>query len=390
MEITILQVIWFILIAVLWTGYLVLEGFGIGAGMVMPLVTKNDQERTQVQKTFGPVWDGNEVWLLTAGGATFAAFPEWYATMFSGMYLALFLILLCLIVRICAIEWRSKVSSQAWRSRWDLGQVISCWLVPVLFGVAFANLVQGMNIAITNPATPGSKITTNAIELSSQVHNFTSDGALLGSVFLSLLTPYTILGGVMLALVFIVQGLRWLTVRTDGAVADRSRQLLVKLAVVEILLVAVVAIWGQFLYANQILAWIPLLLAALLLVASYLLGLKGKDLLGLLVHSLAIAGAVSWIFSAMAPAVMKSSINPDYSLTLPQASASQTTLGIMLVVALICVPCVLAYTVWGYTRMKMVITLDDIDNNPGVPWSQIREGANFLSETSSKPVRHKA
>lgn len=108
---TILQVIWFILIAVLWTGYLVLEGFGVGAGMVMPMVAKTDRERTQVQKTFGPVWDGNEVWLLTAGGATFAAFPEWYATMFSGMYLALFLILFCLIVRICAIEWRSTVST---------------------------------------------------------------------------------------------------------------------------------------------------------------------------------------------------------------------------------------------------------------------------------------
>ena len=120
----ILQVIWFILIAVLWTGYLVLEGFGVGAGMVMPMVAKTDRERTQVQKTFGPVWDGNEVWLLTAGGATFAAFPEWYATMFSGMYLALFLILFCLIVRICAIEWRTKVSSAAWRGRWDSWQSV--------------------------------------------------------------------------------------------------------------------------------------------------------------------------------------------------------------------------------------------------------------------------
>lgn len=173
---TILQVIWFILIAVLWTGYLVLEGFGVGAGMVMPMVAKTDRERTQVQKTFGPVWDGNEVWLLTAGGATFAAFPEWYATMFSGMYLALFLILFCLIVRICAIEWRTKVSSAAWRGRWDSWQSIVAWLVPILFGVAFANLVQGMNIAVTQFNTPGEAV-AGAADLSKHVHNFTSQGA---------------------------------------------------------------------------------------------------------------------------------------------------------------------------------------------------------------------
>lgn len=381
MEITVLQVIWLVLIAVLWTGYLVLEGFGIGAGMMMPLVAKNDRERTQVQKTFGPVWDGNEVWLLTAGGATFAAFPEWYATMFSGMYLALFLILLCLIVRICAIEWRSKISSEAWRARWDKGHYIAAWLVPILLGVAFANLVQGMNIAVTSPYTPGTKITTNAIDLSAQVHNFTTDGAPLGSVFLSLLTPYTILGGVMLALVFMVQGLRWLALRTDGEVRARSQSLLHKITPVEILLVAVVAIWGQFAYANQVLAWIPLLLAAVLLLASYLVGLKGMRFWSLFVHSAAIAGAVAWIFVSMAPAVMKSSINPDYSLTIPQAAASQTTLGIMLVVSVICVPCVLAYTVWSYSKMKLVIGLNDLDENPGLPWSEIRQGANFLSDS---------
>lgn len=377
---TTLQIIWVVLIAVLWTGYLVLEGFGIGSGMIMPLVAKTDRERTQVQKTFGPVWDGNEVWLLTAGGATFAAFPEWYATMFSGMYLALFLILVCLIIRICAIEWRSKVSSEAWRARWDIMQSASCWLVPVLLGVAFANLVQGMNIGVTHPLTPGVLVPTGKIDLAIDVHNFTSSGAPLGSVFLSLLTPYTILGGLMLAAVFLTQGALWLAVRTDGNVESRSKALAAKTSLVGTVLVAVVALWGQFAYASQVLAWIPLIITALLLVATAYLAMMGQSLLALIIHSAAIAGAVSWVFSAMVPGVMKSYIDPAYTLTMWDASSSQATLTIMLCATLVFVPCVLAYTYWSYSTMKFKITLDDVENNPGLPWDRVREGASFLSQ----------
>ncbi|WP_311590094.1 cytochrome d ubiquinol oxidase subunit II [Varibaculum massiliense] len=376
---TILQVIWFILIAVLWTGYLVLEGFGVGAGMVMPMVAKTDRERSQVQKTFGPVWDGNEVWLLTAGGATFAAFPEWYATMFSGMYLALFLILFCLIIRICAIEWRTKVASAAWRGRWDSWQTIVAWLVPILFGVAFANLVQGMNIAITQYNTPGEAV-AGAADLSKHVHNFTSQGAPAGSVFLSLLTPYTIAGGVMLALVFATQGLAFLALRTTGEVQNRAKNLLGKFAIADTVLVAVAALWGQFLYASQAMAWIPLIIAALAFVAAVLMALRGSEWGTLLAHSVGIAGAVAWIFTAMAPNAMKSSIKPEFSLTIWDASSSQSTLAIMLVIALVVVPIVLGYTYWSYTRMPLKITLEDLDENPGVPWDKIRQGASFLAE----------
>lgn len=377
---TILQVIWFILIAVLWTGYLVLEGFGVGAGMVMPMVAKTDRERSQVQKTFGPVWDGNEVWLLTAGGATFAAFPEWYATMFSGMYLALFLILFCLIIRICAIEWRTKVASAAWRGRWDSWQTIVAWLVPILFGVAFANLVQGMNIAITQYNTPGEAV-AGAADLSKHVHNFTSQGAPAGSVFLSLLTPYTIAGGVMLALVFATQGLAFLALRTTGEVQNRAKNLLGKFAIADTVLVAVAALWGQFLYASQAMAWIPLIIAALAFVAAVLMALRGSEWGTLLAHSAGIAGAVAWIFTAMAPNAMKSSIKPEFSLTIWDASSSQSTLAIMLVIALVVVPIVLGYTYWSYTRMPLKITLEDLDENPGVPWDKIRQGASFLAES---------
>ena len=377
---TILQVIWFILIAVLWTGYLVLEGFGVGAGMVMPMVAKTDRERSQVQKTFGPVWDGNEVWLLTAGGATFAAFPEWYATMFSGMYLALFLILFCLIIRICAIEWRTKVASAAWRGRWDSWQTIVAWLVPILFGVAFANLVQGMNIAITQYNTPGEAV-AGAADLSKHVHNFTSQGAPAGSVFLSLLTPYTIAGGVMLALVFATQGLAFLALRTTGEVQNRAKNLLGKFAIADTVLVAVAALWGQFLYASQAMAWIPLIIAALAFVAAVLMALRGSEWGTLLAHSVGIAGAVAWIFTAMAPNAMKSSIKPEFSLTIWDASSSSSTLAIMLVIALVVVPIVLGYTFWSYTRMPLKITLEGLDENPGVPWDKIRQGASFLAES---------
>lgn len=377
---TILQVIWFILIAVLWTGYLVLEGFGVGAGMVMPMVAKTDRERTQVQKTFGPVWDGNEVWLLTAGGATFAAFPEWYATMFSGMYLALFLILFCLIVRICAIEWRTKVSSAAWRGRWDSWQSIVAWLVPILFGVAFANLVQGMNIAVTQFNTPGEAV-AGAADLSKHVHNFTSQGAHLGSVFLSLLTPYTIAGGVMLALVFATQGLAFLALRTTGEVQNRAKNLLGKFAIADTALVAIAALWGQFLYASQAMAWIPLIIAALAFIATVMMALRGSEWGTLLAHSVGIAGAVAWIFTAMAPNAMKSSIKPEFSLTIWDASSSQSTLAIMLVIALVVVPIVLGYTYWSYTRMPLKVTLEELDENPGLPWDKIRQGASFLAES---------
>lgn len=385
MALTWLQIIWFILIAVLWIGYLVLEGFGIGAGMVMPLVAKNDAERTQVQRTFGPVWDGNQVWLLTAGGATFAAFPNWYATMFSGMYFALFVILLCLIVRICAIEWRSKIASVAWRARWDVSQTVAAILVPILFGVAFGNLVQGMRIEVVERANPTQVVpvsdgmTWADIPMASSVHYLTGSGGLLNNGFLSLLTPYTLLGGVMLGLVFATQGLLWLRLRTSGPVAQRSGVLVKKMALASTGVTAVFAVVGQFLYATQVLAWIPLVIAALALIGSVALTYMDRPVQAFLAHSAGIAFAVVWVFSAMAPFALKSSIHEAYSLSLQQASATESTLLLMLVVSVVMVPIVLGYTAWSYSRMPLVVELDETGPNAGLPWDRIRAGAAFLS-----------
>ena len=151
-----LAVFWFILIGVLWTGYLVLEGFDFGVGMLMPIVGKTPKGKRVLLNSIGPVWDGNEVWLLTAGGATFAAFPEWYATLFSGFYLPLLLILLALIVRAVAIEYRSKINDENWRNRWDLAIIISSWVPSILWGVAFSNIVRGVPIDETGTYTAAS------------------------------------------------------------------------------------------------------------------------------------------------------------------------------------------------------------------------------------------
>lgn len=184
-----LSILWFILIAVLWTGYLVLEGFDFGVGMLLPVLGKSERERRAVINTIGPVWDGNEVWLLTAGGATFAAFPEWYASMFSGFYLPLLFILFALIFRGMAFEYRSKIETPRWKAWCDFGIIFGSWTPAILWGVAFANLVRG-------------------VELNDN-YDF------VGSFF-SLLSPYALLGGAVTLLLFLAHGALFLALKTDG------------------------------------------------------------------------------------------------------------------------------------------------------------------------------
>ena len=370
-----LSILWFILIAVLWTGYLVLEGFDLGVGMLLRIIGKSDQQRSALVKTIAPFWDGNEVWLLTAGGATFAAFPEWYATMFSGMYLALFLILLALILRICAIEWRGKINSLKWRNIWDTIHFISAWLPPILFGVAFANLVQGMKIEVINPSTlevvAPSAVTPEV--LSSHVH------ALTGGFF-SLLSPFTLLGGVVVAAIFLAHGSLFLTLRTTGQLKEKSQKLALPLSIVATLVTAVWALLAQFVYSSSWLSLIPLVIAAVSLVSSTGLTFKKKYTLSFAVNFLAIASAVAFIFSSMAPNVMKSSIDPAYSLTIAQASSTHGTLTVMTIVAVTLVPVVLAYTVWSYWVFRARISEKDILKIAGLDPKRIRLGANFLNQ----------
>ena len=370
-----LSILWFVLIAVLWTVYLITEGFDFGVGALLPIVGKNDEERTQTVRTIGPHWDGNEVWLLTAGGATFAAFPEWYATMFSGMYFALFLILFALIIRISALEWRSKIATEKWRHTWDVLHSITAWLVPILLGVAFANFVQGMKIEVIDAAT-GAVVAPDQVEasLATATHQLTGG-------FFSLLTPYTVLGGLAVLAVCLAHGAQFLALKTEGDVRERANGLAAPLSVGATVLGAVFLLWGQFAYTTNVLAWIPLLVAALSIIASAAFSQKAlrREGLSFLFSAVAIAGVVSWVFAAMAPAVQKSSIDAAYSLTISQASSSEATLKVMSVVALCLVPIVLAYTVWSYWVFRKRVSVDDVDHNSGLLPKQIRLGENFLA-----------
>lgn len=369
-----LSILWFVLIAVLWTVFLVLEGFDFGVGMLLHFVAKDDRERTQTVRTIGPHWDGNEVWLLTAGGATFAAFPEWYATMFSGMYLALFLVLVFLILRIAALEWRSKIATEKWRSLWDKFHSAAAFGVPLLLGVAFANLVQGMAIEVVG--RDGRIVAPEEVPatLATSVHQITGG-------FFSLLTPFTILGGLTVLAICLAHGAQFLALKTTGEVRERSNRIAGPASAVATLLAAVWVLWGQFAYVSNVLAWIPLVIAALCLIGSAVFSQKALRSEGksFAFSACAIAAAVAWIFSAMAPAVMKSSINTAYSLTIEQASATTPTLTLMTIVTVCILPFVLAYIAWSYWVFRHRVGPEDVETNTGLLFNKIRLGENFLA-----------
>lgn len=315
-----LSTFWFLLIGVLWTGYFFLEGFDFGVGMLLHPLGRTEQERRVLINTIGPVWDGNEVWLLTAGGATFAAFPNWYATLFSGFYLALFLILIALILRGVAFEYRGKVDSDTWRKRWDLAIAFGSWVPSVLWGVAFANIVAGVPI--------------------------NENGDFTGSL-LTLLNPFGLLGGVVTASLFILHGLHFVALKTEGEVHDSATSMSLKVAPVTIAAGAVFLIWNQ-LARGEAWTWAPVLVAAVGLVASVLATRAGRDGAAFLATGIAIAAAVMALFGSLYPDVMPSTTDPAFNLTVENASSTPYTLKIMSWVAVIMTPVVLGYQAWSY------------------------------------------
>lgn len=374
-----LSVLWFILIAVLWIGYLTLEGFGFGVGMIYKFVAKDERERRALLGTIGPHWDGNEVWLLTAGGATFAAFPEWYGTLFSGAYLVLFLILLALIVRVCAIEWRGKINSDTWRARWDWAHTISAWLPAILWGAAFANLVQGMQIEVVEVASR--KVVPVAEALAAQKAGTLIPGASheITGGFWSLITPFTLLGGLVTCSLFLTHGALFAALKTAGDLSKRCSALALKLGVGSTVLTALWALWAQLAYSGSSASWIGLVLAALFLVASLYLNLRGRQGLAFATHFGAIAFAVVFIFLAITPDIMRSAINPAYSLTISQGASADVTLLIMTIAAVVFVPVVLVYTIWSYKVFAKRINAEKIDPNAGLDPVKVRD-------SSAKPV----
>ncbi|WP_061965144.1 cytochrome d ubiquinol oxidase subunit II [Demequina aurantiaca] len=338
-----LATVWFILIAVLWTGYLVLEGFDFGVGMLMPVVGKNNTERRVALNTIGPVWDGNEVWLLTAGGATFAAFPEWYATMFSGFYLPLLLILVALIVRAVAIEYRAKINDPTWRKNWDRAIIITAWVPSILWGVAFANLVRGVPL--------------------DENHEFIGN-------FFTLLSPFALLGGAVTLLLFLTHGSIFLALKTDGIVRERAESLAKRFAPISLVVAAVWAIWAQLAYSEVVWTWVPLAIAAVGLALAWWFSLQGSFGKAFTANAVAIAGAVVLIFGSMFPDVMPASNDAANSLTVDNASSTDYTLTVMTWVACFLLPVILLYQGWTYWVFRKRISVKHIPEHNELTFSK--------------------
>jgi cytochrome bd ubiquinol oxidase subunit II len=331
-----LESIWFVLWGVLWAVYFMLDGFDLGLGALMPVLARNEDERRTVYRAMGPFWDGNEVWLITAGGVTFAAFPVTYAVMFSGLYSALMLVLFALIFRGIALEYRSHMDDARWRKLWDTCLVGGSFAAAVLLGVAFANIFQGIPID--------------------------GEGVFQGDLF-TLLNPYGLFGGVLFLLMFLLHGSLWLILKSEGDLQTRTAQLAEKLWIA--LAVAavgfLVATWfatrlydnylkNPFFFAVPIVLIPTITVAALVLIRVSIA--KERWWSAWFSSSAFIVGVTLFGVAGLYPNLLPSSLNPDFSLNVTNSSSSPLTLKIMLVVALIFVPVVLVYQTWAYRLFK--------------------------------------
>ncbi len=327
-----LTTVWFTLIAVLWIGYFTLEGFDFGVGMLLPVLARDDTERRVMINTIGPLWDGNEVWLLVAGGATFAAFPEWYATLFSGFYLPLLLILVALIVRGVAFEYRAKRDDGAWRDRWDLAIIVGSTVPAVLWGVAFANILRGVPID--------------------------ADMEYVGGFF-NLLNPYALLGGVTTLLLFLTHGAMFIALKTDGPIRHRARGLAVRLGLGAALAAVAFLGWTQ-LDTGTVSSAVAFTLAAVALLSGVAAAAAGREGWAFLGTFVAIGLAVGGLFLALFPDVMPTTLADGTTLTTTNAAATAYTLKIMTVVAVIFTPVVLVYQGWTYWVFRKRISTHHI------------------------------
>jgi cytochrome bd ubiquinol oxidase subunit II len=335
-----LQTLWFALIGVLWIGYFVLEGFDFGVGMLIRALGRDETDKRMIIHTIGPVWDGNEVWLLVAGGATFAAFPGWYASLFSGFYLALFLILAALIIRGVSFEFWGKDDSPRWRATWEWTAVIGSFLAALLWGVGWANIIHGV------PMNAQHNVTANLFDL---------------------LHPYALLGGLVTLSLFLAHGAIFLSLRTTGEMIQRARTVAQRASIVTVVLMAGFVLWttldqgtGGGKLSAQAIAVIAVALAA----AVPFLIARHRDGWSFALSAGAIALLFTSLFVWLYPNALPSSTAHAYDLTLPVASASHYSQTVMTVVAVIFVPLVLAYQGWTYWVFRHRLGRDDFEGTP--------------------------
>jgi cytochrome bd ubiquinol oxidase subunit II len=323
-----MQAFWFGLIAVLWGGFFVLEGFDFGVGMLLPVVADTDEERRIALRSIGPVWDGNEVWLIVAGGATFAAFPAWYASMFSGFYLAFALLLAGLILRGIGIEYRGKAQTAAGRRWCDLAFVSGSFVPALLLGVAFANLIRGVRMNAN--------------------HDMTSS-------FFSLLSPYALLGGVVTVTLFAFHGAVFLSLRTVGEVHDVARSLIPVLAPVTGVAAVAFLVWSSQVRGGAVSFVLAVGIAALF-VAAAVMALRNREGIAFALSAVVTLLVPVWVFACLWPDVLPARNHAAFSLTVHNASSTPYTLKVMTVVALVMTPIVLVYQAWSYWVFRARVT----------------------------------
>jgi cytochrome d ubiquinol oxidase subunit II len=333
-----LQHFWFVTLAVLFLGFFILEGFDFGVGMLMaPLgrVSRGDPEmhKRAVLNTIGPVWDGNEVWLITAGGAMFAAFPNMYATVFSALYLPLLVILSGMILRIVAIEWRGKIDDPRWRSWADVGIAAGSWLPAILWGVAFAILVRGL-----------------PVDAHHQVHLSIGD----------VLNTYTLLGGLATGGQFLLHGAVFVALKTAGAVRQDALRFATTLALPVTVLVAGFGVWTQLAHGKSWTWWVLAGAVDAQLAAVALVWSGGREGWAFVATTVVVAAVVVLLFGALYPDLVPSTLNPHWSVTIYNGSSSPYTLRIMTWAALVFAPLVIAYQAWTYWVFRRRISTDGI------------------------------
>lgn len=331
-----LDIVWFILVTVLFAGFFCLEGFDYGVGMLVPILGRNDTERQMIRNTVGPVWQGNEVWMITAGGAMFAAFPQVYATLFSGFYLALFLMLMALIARGTAFEFRGENPGSGWRNTWDWLLFAGSLVPALLWGVAVANLMKGV-----------------PIDAKMQY---------MGTFF-DLLNVYSITGGLTFLLVFLFHGAAYLSIRVEGELAEAARNFALKVGIPAAVVCLAFAglTYLQTDLFSKVVAATAFILAIVLFVASYLQMLNKRCGYGFALSALTIVAVTVAFFAGLFPRLMVSSLNPAWSLTIKNAASSEHTLTLMTIAAAILVPVVLLYQGWNYWMFRRRVTPQDLE-----------------------------
>ncbi|MEU8225464.1 cytochrome d ubiquinol oxidase subunit II [Kribbella sp. NPDC048915] len=315
-----LTTVWFVAIATLWTGYFVLEGFDFGVGMLHRVIGRNEPERRAAIGTIGPVWDGNEVWLIMAGAATFAAFPEWYATLFSGFYLPLFAILIGLIVRGVALEYRGKRDEPVWRARMDAMIVVGSLVPALLWGVAFGNIVRGVPLDNNHEYVGG---------------------------FGTLLNPFALLGGLTFVAVFVTHGAIFLALRTTDELRVRANRLATRTGLVAAVLAVAFLAWAQVLRGDAVSVGLAVG-AAVAFVGGLVANTMRREGWAFTGTTVAIALTVVSLFVALFPDVMPSTLDPSSTLTTVDAASTPYTLKAMTIITAIFFPLVLVYQGWTY------------------------------------------